>query len=188
MKKRAFIIHGWEGYPEEGWFPWLKEELESKGCQVKIPSMPSPETPKIKTWISFLQKKAPKPDQNTYFVGHSIGCQAIMRYLELLPDKTRVGGIVFVAGFFDLVGLTKEEIEIVRPWLETPIDTRKVRQRAKGISAIFSTNDPWVPLSQAKVFKKRLKAKVIIEKDKGHFSGDDGITQLPSALKELLGT
>jgi hypothetical protein len=26
--KRVFIIHGWEGYPEEGWFPWLKKELE----------------------------------------------------------------------------------------------------------------------------------------------------------------
>ena len=24
MTKRAFIIHGWDGYPDEGWFPWLK--------------------------------------------------------------------------------------------------------------------------------------------------------------------
>ena len=29
--KKVFIIHGWEGYPEEGWFPWLKKELESRG-------------------------------------------------------------------------------------------------------------------------------------------------------------
>ena len=28
--KRVFIIHGWDGYPEEGWFPWLKEELEKE--------------------------------------------------------------------------------------------------------------------------------------------------------------
>ena len=28
--KRAFIIHGWDGYPAEGWFPWLKRELEKK--------------------------------------------------------------------------------------------------------------------------------------------------------------
>ena len=29
--KRVYIIHGWEGYPEEGWFPWLKKELEDRG-------------------------------------------------------------------------------------------------------------------------------------------------------------
>ena len=26
--RRVFIIHGWGGYPEEGWFPWLKKELK----------------------------------------------------------------------------------------------------------------------------------------------------------------
>ena len=24
MAKRAFLIHGWEGYPEEGWRPFSK--------------------------------------------------------------------------------------------------------------------------------------------------------------------
>ena len=43
--KRAFIIHGWDGYPEEGWFPWLKAELEQRGFTVEIPSMPHPAEP-----------------------------------------------------------------------------------------------------------------------------------------------
>ena len=34
MNKRVFIAHGWDGYPEEGWFPWLKKELETKGFEV----------------------------------------------------------------------------------------------------------------------------------------------------------
>ena len=28
--KRAFIIHGWGGHPEERWYPWAKNELEKK--------------------------------------------------------------------------------------------------------------------------------------------------------------
>jgi esterase/lipase len=35
--KKVFIIHGWDGYPEEGWFPWLKKELEKKGFSVFVP-------------------------------------------------------------------------------------------------------------------------------------------------------
>ena len=35
MKKRVFIVHGWDGYPEEVWFPWLKKELEAKGFEAQ---------------------------------------------------------------------------------------------------------------------------------------------------------
>lgn len=35
--KKAILIHGWEGYPEEGWRPWLKGELEKHGFEVIIP-------------------------------------------------------------------------------------------------------------------------------------------------------
>ena len=34
--------------------------------------------------------------------------------------------------------------------------------------------------------KKPLWAKIIVEHQKGHFSGDDGIKELPSALEALL--
>lgn len=38
--KKVYIIHGWEGYPEENWLPWLKLELESGGFEVNVPQMP----------------------------------------------------------------------------------------------------------------------------------------------------
>ena len=48
--KNAFIFHGTEGYPEENWFPWLKQNLEDLGYQVYVPHFPSP--PKIPAKIS----------------------------------------------------------------------------------------------------------------------------------------
>jgi len=45
MQKRVFIIHGWDGYPEEGIFPWLKTELQNRSFMVFIPSMPNPLRP-----------------------------------------------------------------------------------------------------------------------------------------------
>jgi esterase/lipase len=47
MQKRVFLIHGWEGYPEEGWRPWLKNELEKIGFTVFVPSMPNTKHPKM---------------------------------------------------------------------------------------------------------------------------------------------
>ena len=34
--KRVFIIHGWEGHPENAWFPWLKKELEQKRVSQEV--------------------------------------------------------------------------------------------------------------------------------------------------------
>lgn len=186
MKKRIFIIHGWEGYPEEGWFPWLKKELEKRDFEVFVPVMPNTGEPKIEEWVPFLSKLVGKPDENTYFVGHSIGCQAIMRYLKKL-DNIKIGGVVFVAGWFNLVNLeTKEEEKIAKPWLETSINLEKVKNNSKKIIAIFSDNDQFVPLSDSDIFKKELGAEIIIEHNKGHFSGGDGVTELPIVLEKIL--
>lgn len=53
MIKRVFIINSWEGYPEEWWFPWLKNEFEKNGVQVSVPAMPESAEPKIEAWVSY---------------------------------------------------------------------------------------------------------------------------------------
>lgn len=189
MQNRVFIIHGWCGYPEEGWFPWLKKELEKNGFTAEIPKMPNTEAPKIEEWVSHLQKTVGEIDENTYFVGHSIGAQAVLRYLAMMDGTAKAGGAVFVAGWFtlkDWPGITAKEKEIAKPWLEMPIDVMAVRRRVKKITAIFSANDYTVPVKNAEYFEKRLGAEIIIENNRGHFSGDDGVTELPSALQAVL--
>ncbi|MEK7151584.1 MAG: alpha/beta hydrolase [Patescibacteria group bacterium] len=187
MSKRVFIIHGWSGYPEEGWFPWLKKELESRSFEVSVPVMPNTDEPKIKEWVPYLAELVGEPDENTYLVGHSIGCQTILRYLESIDRK--VGGAVFVAGWFVLSDLeTEEEKRIRKPWIETPVDFVKIKQNAPKVVAIFSKDDDVVPFEENKnKFEKELSAKIIIENGKGHFSGSDGVTELPSVLEAILG-
>ncbi len=186
--KRVFIIHGWDGYPEEGWFPWLKEELEKRGFEVIVPTMPEPEEPKIEIWVPFLTKLIGTPDQNTFFVGHSIGCQAIIRYLETLPENTKIGGAVFVAGWYDLRNLeTKKEERIAGPWVNTPRNDEKINKIMNGeVVAIFSDNDPWVIHENQNSWRKKVGAEIIVEHNKGHFSGSDGIKELPSLLDAVL--
>ena len=188
MEKRiVYIIHQWWSSPTKDWYPWLKKELEKRGFKVFVPKMPDTNTPKINAWVYKLRKLAKKADENTYFVGHSIGAQAIMRYLEKLPKGKTIGGAIFVAGWISLVNLEPAEINIAKPWLETKINFAKVKKSAKKFVAVFSNNDPYAPFSKnSKVFKQKLGAKIVIQHKKGHFSGSDGIKKLPIVLSELL--
>ncbi len=185
-QKKIYIIHGWGGSPEKDWLPWLKNKLEEKGLLVFVPEMPNTDEPKIDEWVDHLSGVIPNPDENTYFAGHSIGCQAIFRYLEKL-DGEKVGGVICVAGWFELEGLeSDEEWQIADPWLKTPMNFEKIKNIAKNIIAIFSDNDPYVSLkNNQKIFVEDLGAKIIIEKNKGHFTGEDGVNELPIVLKEL---
>ena len=97
MKKRVFIIHGWEGNPDIHWFPWLRKELKHRGYEVIVPRMPNVMNPEFKSWISYLKEIVTSPDGNTFFVGHSLGCIAVLRFIETLKEE--VGGAVLVAGF-----------------------------------------------------------------------------------------
>ena len=189
LQKRVFIIHGWDGYPEEGIFPWLKKELQGRGFSVFNPSMPEPLRPKIKAWVEFLKEQIGTPDKDTFLFGHSIGAQTILRYLESLPENTKIGGAVFLAGWVHLAeeaNETEEDAKIAEPWLKTPLDWVKIKSRTNKFVGIFSDNDRLVPISDAKIFERNLGAKTIIEHRKEHFSGSGGIKELSSALEAVL--
>ncbi|TAK04709.1 serine hydrolase family protein [Patescibacteria group bacterium] len=186
--KRAFLIHGWSGTPEHGWFPWLKRELESRGFAVEAPEMPETDTPRIGTWVPFLATVVGTADEETILVGHSMGCQAILRYLADLSDDQRVGGAYLVAGFLNHLtnADSDEERPIAAEWLRTPLDTERAKRAAGRIEAIFSDNDRYVPLENEVAMRNKLGAKTIILEEMGHFSGDDGVTELPVLLDEIL--
>ena len=180
--KRVIIVHGWEGSPKDNWLPWLKEELEKTGAKVIVPEMPDTDNPKIRPWLEKLMKTVGTVDKDTFFIGHSIGCQAIMRLLE--KEKSACGGCLFVAGWFHLTNLEPGTEGIAAPWIETPIDFAKVKKHSGKIIALFSDDDPYVPLSDVELFKERLGCETAIAAGKGHFDieEDEYILKLAKRL------
>ncbi|MDE1865056.1 MAG: serine hydrolase family protein [Candidatus Micrarchaeota archaeon] len=183
---RVIVVHRWYGNSACDWIPWLKAEMEKSGAEVVVPDMPNTNAPRIDQWVPFLKGVAGAVDGNTYFVGHSIGCQAVLRLLETLPDGTRAGGAVLVAPWINtLTNLSEGEPEIARPWLETPIKWGNIREHAGKIVDICSDDDPYVPSSEAEILKRELSAKIVLDQKRGHFTDEDDVTQLPVLLKEL---
>ncbi|MBW3015579.1 alpha/beta hydrolase [Candidatus Woesearchaeota archaeon] len=185
--KKVIMIHGWDGYPENCWFPWLKRGLESRGFEVIVPAMPDPSIPMPEPWVEKIKEAVGEPDEDTFLVGHSIGCMAIMKYLESIDVK--IGGAILVAGWLTLTNYEErdeEEKHVVEDWTKKELGYDKIKMNAREFIAIFSDDDPEVPLDNSKVFKDKLGAKIIIEKGKGHFSDDAGVKELPVVLNELL--
>lgn len=183
--KRVFVIHGWEGYPEGGWRPWLKNKLEEKGFDVTVPAMPDTANPTFNKWIPFLKNLVGKPDKDCYFVGHSLGCITILRYLESLKQNQKVGGVILVAGFGEDLDYKGYKGELTS-FYEKPIDFEKIKKASKKFIAIHSTDDPYVDIKNNKLFVEKLGAESIIMDNMKHFSGDDGIMKLPIVLEKLL--
>ena len=185
--KRAIIVHGWGESPENSWFPWLKEELEKRDYMTEVPAMPDTEHPAIHAWVEKLSELVRAAgDDELVLVGHSVGCQTILRTLEAI-DSANVSKAVLVAAWLNLMNLEPEEEEIIEPWLKEPIDFDTVRGRADSFTVILSDNDDWVPFEESKNdFEAKLGANVIVEHAKGHMNGEDGVTELPSVLDAII--
>ncbi len=183
--KRAFIVHGWDGSPQDHWYPWLRKKLETLGFKVIVPAMPETSEPNIEKWVSHLRKQVGTMDEETFFIGHSIGCQTIMRYLE--TQKERCGGAFFVAGWLKLDNLEDEgSREIAGPWLNMPINFNKVKEKIGALTVFLSSNEPFGYVEEnAKLFREKLGAKVVLEKDKGHFTEDDGVREVPEVVDAI---
>ncbi len=186
--KRAYLIHGWEGNPNNSWFPWLKQSLEEHGFEVHALAMPDPTNPDPVSWPQTLLDEIKNPDEKTCLVGHSIGCQTILRYIEKLPAGTRVGKVILVAPFFKLTNLeTQTEKDLWNKWGSILVNTELVKEKANRIVSIFSDDDPDVDHDvNAPMFKTLLNSKIILEHGKGHFGDDSGTIQLPIVLEEVL--
>lgn len=188
MNKRVIIVHGWSGNPKSDWLPWLSEQLEAKGFSVIAPAMPNPDEPEMESWVTTLSEAVGTVDNNTYFVGHSIGCQTILRYLETV--SVPVGGAVFVAGWFSLENLEDEDARaIAEPWIETPIDITKVKNVLKKSTLIISDNDPYGAFEENKHKFAELGSRIVILPGAEHICEGDGHTEVPeieTAIEALL--
>lgn len=183
--KKAYIVHGWEEGPDEPMHVWIKEKFEKRGYDVSVLEMPNPSEPTIGEWVEKLREEVNNPDEETIFIGHSIGCQTILRYLETLDSK--VGRVFLIAPWTHVIeGVLEEEgeevVEFARPWIETPIDWGKVKSIAKDFVCFFSDDDFYVPLSEVEVFENNLDAKILILENRKHFDRRSGINDLPEIL------
>jgi len=180
-QKKLVIVHGiWAG-PDTVWLNWVADELRKRGFEVIAPQMPNPIFPILYEWLDTIKTYAGDIDENTYFLGHSLGCVTIANFLAGLSGDRKIGGAVFVAGFCRM-----QQVPFISNFCDCNIDWPKLRDMTRNYTLILSTTDHIVPMYLGEEFASKLDADVIIEKNKGHFTHYAGVFRLPSALTSLL--
>lgn len=179
--KRVILVHGWEGTPEKDWFVWLKKELEKRGFTLIVPAMPNTMNPTMDEWMPYLSQVVSTPNEDTYLVGHSLGCITILCYLETLQDNQKIGGAVLVAGFGHNLEYKGYENELIS-FFKTPVDWEKIKKHCNTFVTFHSEDDPYVPVKHGVLFQQKLNAKSIVQQGMGHYNEKE----YPIILEELL--
>jgi predicted alpha/beta hydrolase family esterase len=116
--QRIVIVPGMGCVPvrECNWYAWLQDELEQDSSgrfNVILQDMPDPHAARESRWVPFIRNTL-KVDDKTILIGHSSGCEAIMRLLE----KDKVRGVILVAACHTDLGDENERASEYynRPW------------------------------------------------------------------------
>lgn len=175
MKTRVFIFHGTEGHPKENWFPWIKNELEGKGCEVIVPQFPSPPVvaAKISDWFDVIDKYTDTMDENTIIIGHSLGGVFTLRVLEKLEKPIKA---VFLTGTpIGVRPILYYDRDVAFSGFDFRWDT--IRTNAKSFEVYHSDDDPYVDLENGKELAKHLGVKLNFIPNAGHFNEKAGYTK-----------
>lgn len=65
------LLHGYQGRPENNWFPRLAEILKQRGCRVEVVALPNPDRPDIDEQVEAVRKQIKLTDR-TIILGHSL--------------------------------------------------------------------------------------------------------------------
>lgn len=179
--QKVFIIHGFMARPDSHWFSWLKQQAEQAGAEVRVLQMPDSSAPNDMAWRSTMKDEVRYADDNTFFVGHSLGCVTVLRFIESLGKSSRVGGVVMVSGFSEPV----ETLPELDGFTQEPLDAELLKERIRQRAVLLSLNDYIVAPSHSLKLSQMLDAELHGIPHGGHFLDRDGFERLDKAWEIL---
>jgi len=177
----VIIIHGTGGYPEENWFPWLKNKLEELGCTVQVPQFPTPKNQDPEHWFKAFKNYEKYLNEDTIIVAHSGGCAFLLRLLEVIETKIKLA--VFVAPPIGIMPI--KYIEADRPFLTKPFNWEKIRNSSSNFEVFHSEDDPFICIENGEKIAKELGVSLNRLTNAGHFNKASGYLEFELLLDKI---
>ena len=177
MKSRVIICHAYNTPYTDNWYQWLEKNLRERGYEAEVLDFPNISKPSEKEWVETI--KTSTSNKPITFVGHSLGCRAILAYLNQYEIK--VDKIVLVAcpqywnGIIDTRPALKAYVDEMQE-----IDFDLVKNLVNEIYLFHGTNDPILSLKDIEFLKEKFgdKAQTYISDTYGHYD----VKEIPELL------
>jgi predicted alpha/beta hydrolase family esterase len=175
---KVIFIHGNGGCTAgDAWYPRLEHECAALGLEVVNQTFPDNVKARARFWLPHLE--ALGADQNTILIGHSSGAVAAMRYAE---THRLLGSI--------LVGVCHTDLgdpgEAESGYYSAPWQWDRIRDNQRWIAIYQSTDDPHIPISEARFVAKQLKSSYFELDDRGHFLDAGALPEAAPFLRRKL--
>lgn len=179
--KKVVILHGTDGKPEDNWFPWIKDELESHGYEVWVPLLPGNSAPNRNVYNDFLFGKGWDFTDNL-IIGHSSGAVSV---LNLVMDKRcpriKAGVLVGIWESTEETPLNPEPFVNLFP--PNGFDYEVIAEKTGQLVFLHGDDDPFCPLEQARWMAERTHSDLIVVPE-GHHLGSK-FDRLPILMEAL---
>lgn len=175
------------GEPNGGWKPWLMSKLSLLHIWAVSLAMPTPNEPNKDEWVREMERSIGEPDEDIFLVGHSLGSPAILRYLEKLPENSKIGGVVLVSSPSEILHSEKPESKLrkIDNFLDKPFDFEHIKKVCNNFVVIHGDNDDRVPFKHGEKIAASLNCNLISVAGGGHLNEFYNIYELPEALEVL---
>lgn len=184
---RLLVVPRWAGTPRSDYYPWLVSALAADPkrpfTSVVIADLPDPGTPRLDTWppaILRLLGDDPAVLADTFILGHSVGCQALLHALAAFPAGAHVAGMLAVAGWWRV----DSPWPTILPWQERLPDLTRARAALPALTVLLSDDDPFTAdhAGNAALWRERLGARIEVVPGARHFNA----AEEPAVLSTLL--
>jgi len=159
--EQIVIVPRWSGTGESDWYPWLSKQGDMRFV---VAELDVPSAPTIEGCVASIRKAVGEHHQRTAFIGHSVGCQAVLQYLRTVQKPC--WGVLMVAGWWDV----DEPWKTLMPWIERA-PTDPITPPHHGMSVLLSDNDPFTSDVAANARRwETFGAKTTILPGRAHFN------------------
>jgi len=175
---KAILIHGNGGCSAaDYWLPWLERELTALGLEVINRTFPDNIKARARVWLPHLE--ALGADENTILIGHSSGAVAAMRYAE----THRLLGSILVGVCHSDLG---DAFERASGYYDAKWQWQHIRDHQQWMAIFNSTDDPHIPIAEARFVAAELRCSYYEFTDRGHFVNQRDFPELVDLVRRKI--
>lgn len=178
MVVKAIIVHGnGDSKCTDHWIPYVKEQLASLGIQALAPQFPDTELARKSIWVPYIKNEL-QADEETIIIGHSSGAILAM----YLAQKMELLGSVLVGTYHTTLGMESEQAS---GYFDTLWDWEAMKKNQQWIIQFASTDDPWIPIEEARYVHQMLGTEYYEFHDQGHLGTDVNKQTFPELVEAV---